>query len=106
MLRVHVVVMAAIIISSGSEMSDSDDTEFEREIQEAKRRSILECRLNGNRNVGERSVDAVGEISETMKVIIFLYLAPTGLVSHDQTTFSLCLATRKLCHVCVVERIY
>ena len=39
-------------------MSDSDDSEFEREIKEAKRWSILECRLN----VGERSVDAVGEI--------------------------------------------
>ena len=87
-LRAHVVIMAAIIISSGSEMSDSDDSEFEREIKEAKRRSILECRLNGNRNVGERSIDAVGEISETMKVIIVLYLAPTGLVSDDQTAFS------------------
>ena len=87
-LHAHVVVMAAIIISSGSKMSDSDDSEFEREIKEAKRRSILECRLNGNHNVGERSIDAVGEISETMKVIIVLYLAPTGLVSDDQTSFS------------------
>ena len=29
--------MAAIIISSESEMSDSDDSEFEREIEEVKR---------------------------------------------------------------------
>ena len=72
-------------------LSDSDDSEFEREIKEAKRQSILECRLNGNRNVGERSIDAVGEIGETMKVIIVLYLAPTGLVSGDQTAFSLSL---------------
>ena len=64
----HVVVMEAIIISSESEMSDSGDSEFEKEIEEAKRRSILERKLNGNHNVGERSVDAVEEISETMKV--------------------------------------
>ena len=57
-LSCHVVVMEAIIISSESEMSDSGDSEFEKEIEEAKRRSILDRKLNGNHNVGERSVDA------------------------------------------------
>ena len=43
-----------------------------REIEEAKRRSILERTLNSN--VGERSVDDVGE---TMKVMVVLYVATT-----------------------------
>ena len=57
----------------------------------------------------ERSVDAVGEISEMKKVIIVLYLAPTGLVSGGQTAYFFFvtgendLAMWKLCHVCVVE---
>ena len=58
--------MAAIIISSESEMSSSEDSEFEREIEEAKRRSILERSLNAN--VGEGSADDVAD--EKMKVMV------------------------------------
>lgn len=59
-------------------MSDFDDLEFEREIEEAKRWSIVERRLNAN--VGERNVDDIGETSEMMKVMVVLYLAESGLV--------------------------
>ena len=57
--------MEAIVISSESDISgcNSDDSDFEREIEEVKRRSILECR-----RVGERSDDDVGEGSSTIKV--------------------------------------
>ena len=51
--------MATIIISSESKMSDSNDSEFKKEIEEVNRWSILERRLNAN--VGERSADDVGE---------------------------------------------
>ena len=58
--------MAVIIISSESEMSSSEDSEFEREIEEVKRRSILEHSLNAN--VGEGSADDVAD--EKMKVMV------------------------------------
>jgi len=48
--------MAAIVITSGS----SDDSDFEREIEEAKRRSVLD--LAGGRS------GTVGEGSCTIKV--------------------------------------